>query len=210
MATSLAAQLAKIAAKSTNSLNLKAQKAAHGQSLIFEPGVAATQDFDSLYTLCAEGFEEICLLDRRFAIFRGSIFSQQSKTEDRTQMTEKENEQLNIVLEDFMGLVGARLLLKPAIMAVEWLVRRFRYGADHLYLFSIMTDSFAFQGYTSIIRGTRWSPSCHIIRLRSSSLSCQSYPTPFPTPSTFYAPTYAPSPIPSAMPSSTVPYALQA
>jgi U3 small nucleolar RNA-associated protein 10 len=132
MPTQLADQLAKIAAKSSNPLNLKAQKLAHGQSLLFEPRIAAAQDFDSLYTLCTEGFQELCLLDNRFATFQRSIFSAQSKSEDRTQMTRKENEELDRVLEDFLGLVGARLLLKPAIKAVEWLVRRFRYVADIL------------------------------------------------------------------------------
>ena len=53
-ATSLAAQLAKIAAKLTNFLILKAQKAAYRQSLIFELSIALTQDFDSLCTLCAK------------------------------------------------------------------------------------------------------------------------------------------------------------
>ncbi len=129
MPTQLAEQLAQIAAKSTNPLNLKAQKLAHGQSLLFEPSVAASQDFESLYALCSEGFEELCLLDNRFTVFKRSIFSMQSKSEDRTQMTKKENGALDKLLEDFLGLVGARLLLKPAIKAVEWLVRRFRYVA---------------------------------------------------------------------------------
>jgi U3 small nucleolar RNA-associated protein 10 len=127
MATLLAKQLARIAANSSNPLNLKAQKLAHGKSLLFEPSVAASQDFDSLYTLCNEGFQELCLLDNRFTVFQRSIFSMQSKSEDRTQMTKKENEALDGVLEDFLGLVGARLLLKPAVKAVEWLIRRFRY-----------------------------------------------------------------------------------
>ena len=127
MATSLAAQLSQIAAKSTNTLNLKAQKAAHSKSLIFEPRVAASQSFDTLYTLCCEGFEELCLLDSRFLDFRRTIFSEQSRELDRTQMTAEQNEELNHRLEDFLGKVGSRLRLAPALRAVEWLVRRFRY-----------------------------------------------------------------------------------
>lgn len=127
MSTSLAQQLSRIATQSTHSLNLKAQKAAHSQSLIFDTGVAARQDFNSLYTLCAEGFEELCFLDQRFVNFRKTIFSEESKNQDRIQMTAGENEELDRVLEDFLALVGARLLLKPAIKAVEWLVRRFRF-----------------------------------------------------------------------------------
>ena len=127
MATSLAAQLSQIAAKSTNSLDLKAQRASHAQSLVFDPKVAVNQDFDTIYTLCAEGFRELCLLDQGFSPFAKTLFSEQSKAEDRTQMTTHANQELDHVLEAFLALVGARLLLKPAVKAVEWLVRRFRY-----------------------------------------------------------------------------------
>ena len=126
MASSLAVQLSVIAANSENSLNLKAQKAAHSKSLIFEARIAATQSFDTIYTLCHEGFQELCLLDPRFLDFQRDIFSEQSQEEDRTQMTATENSELNKRLEPFLGLVGGRLRLNPAIKAVEWLVRRFR------------------------------------------------------------------------------------
>ncbi|RDW71266.1 hypothetical protein BP6252_07829 [Coleophoma cylindrospora] len=126
MASILGAQLAQIAANSTNSLNLKAQKAAHSKSLIFEPRVAASQSFDTIYTICHEGFQELCLLDDRFREFQRTIFSEQSQEEDRTQMTAAENAELDRRLEAFMGLVGARLRLNPGVKAVEWLVRRFR------------------------------------------------------------------------------------
>jgi U3 small nucleolar RNA-associated protein 10 len=126
MATSLIGQLSQISANSTSALNLKAQKAAHAKSLIFEPRVAASQSFDTIYTLCHEGFQELCLLDGRFLEFQRDIFSEQSQAEDRTQMTAGENSELNKRLEAFLGLVGGKLRLTPGIKAVEWLVRRFR------------------------------------------------------------------------------------
>ena len=126
MVTALATQLAQLRAQSTNPLDLKAQKRAHSQSLLFEPGVAATQDFDTIYQICYEGFEELCRLDSHFGNFVGNIFSEQSKQEDRTQLTTAQNQQLDGVLEDFLCLISSKLLLKPAIKAVEWLVRRFR------------------------------------------------------------------------------------
>ncbi|KAF2085551.1 hypothetical protein K490DRAFT_75160 [Saccharata proteae CBS 121410] len=122
----IAQQLAAIAATSTRQLDLKAQKAAHGKSLLFEPKIAASQDFNTVYQICQEGFQELCMLDPRFTTFAQNLFSEQSKTEERTQMTAKENQELDAVLESFLGLIGARLLLKPAVKAVEWLVRRFR------------------------------------------------------------------------------------
>jgi U3 small nucleolar RNA-associated protein 10 len=126
MATNLQRQLAEIASKSTQQLDLKAKKAAHGKSLLFGPQVAVTQDFNTLYQICIEGFEELCALDSRFVAYSTSIFSEQSKTEEREQMTAEQNTELDAVLESFLGLVGERLLLKPAQKAVEWLVRRFR------------------------------------------------------------------------------------
>lgn len=126
MASKLASQLSQIATNSTNSLNLKAQKAAHSKSLIFEPRVAASQSFDTLYTLCHEGFQELCLLDGRFLEFHRDIFSQQSQDEDRAMLNEKQNQELDRRLTQFLGLVGGRLRLSPAIKAVEWLIRRFR------------------------------------------------------------------------------------
>lgn len=128
MATALAAQLAQIRTHSTNSLDLKAQRNAHSRSLLFDSRVAASQDLDTIYDICYEGYKDMTRLDSRFLSFEGNIFSEQSKLEDRTQMTAAQNDQLNVVLEDFLSLVGAKLLLKPALKTVEWLVRRFRYA----------------------------------------------------------------------------------
>ncbi|EMR61509.1 putative u3 small nucleolar rna-associated protein 10 protein [Eutypa lata UCREL1] len=126
MTTALAAQLAQIAASSKSSLDVKAQKAAHSKSLIFEPRVAASQNYQTLYSICHEGFEDLCSLDPRFVYFGKTIFSEQSQNEDRTQMTAAENAELDKKVESFLRLVGARLRLLPAIKAIEWLVRRFR------------------------------------------------------------------------------------
>ncbi|KAJ5448634.1 hypothetical protein N7445_003455 [Penicillium cf. griseofulvum] len=126
MASSLAAQLSQIAAKSTHELDLKAQRISHSQSLIFDPKVAGSQDFDAIYDICYDGFRELCSLDPRFAEFDRTIFSEQSKAEDRSQMNVAQNKELDTVVEAFLALVGGRLQLSPAVKAVDWLVRRFR------------------------------------------------------------------------------------
>jgi U3 small nucleolar RNA-associated protein 10 len=126
MATVLQRQLAVIAANSTHQLDLKAQKAAHGKSLLFDAKVAATQDFNTIYRICIEGFEDLCSLDARFNVFAQSIFSEQSKSEERGLMTAEQNTELDAVLENFLILVSGRLLLRPAQKAVEWLIRRFQ------------------------------------------------------------------------------------
>lgn len=126
MASLFAAQLQLIAANTTNELDLKAQKASHAESLIFEKKVAGSQDFETIYQICLEGYQDLCRLDARFHDFERNLFSSQSKNQDRAQMTIEENAALDAVLEVFLGLIGSRLLLRPAIKAVEWLVRRFK------------------------------------------------------------------------------------
>jgi U3 small nucleolar RNA-associated protein 10 len=141
MSTILQLQLAAIAATSSHELDLKAQKAAHAKSLLFERSVAAAQDFGTIYDICYHGFQELCRLDPRFTVFAENIFSEQSKSEERTQMTAAENQELDTVLESFLTLVGARLLLRPAVKATEWLVRRFRYDPDQHFA-RLLTPSY--------------------------------------------------------------------
>ena len=106
MSKSLGAQLAQIRTQSADPLDLNAQK--------------------TIYQLCYDGFESLCRLDSRFLGFAGTLFSEQSKSQDRTQMTSTQNKELDIVLEDFIRLIGSRLSLRPALKAVEWIIRRFR------------------------------------------------------------------------------------
>lgn len=137
MATALQKQLAAIAASSTHQLDLKAQKSAHGKSLLFESKIAGSQSFENLYLICHEGYRDLCALDSRFRQFSNNLFSEQSKEEDRLQMTEAENKKLSKVLEAFITLVGPRLLLKPAQKALEWLVRRFKYVSPNVTMSSL-------------------------------------------------------------------------
>lgn len=157
MTSAFAAQLGQIAATSTNELDLKAQKAAHSQSLIFEPKIAGSQDFETIYQICLEGFQDLCQLDQRFLDFHRNIFNPQSKDQDRIQMTAHENEALDSVLEQFLSLVGSRLLLRPAVKTLEWLIRRFKV---HTYNTSCLISTFLpyhetpiFQNLLSILPG---------------------------------------------------------
>ncbi len=126
MASSLAAQLAQIAAKSRSTLDSKALKASHAKSLIFEPRIAAGQTYPEVFSLCREGFDELCRLDKRFVPFGNTLFSDQSQEADRTQMSSQEDAALDKRVESFLHLSGSRLRLMPAIKAIEWLIRRFR------------------------------------------------------------------------------------
>ena len=127
MATALSTQLAKIAAHSRNPLDLKAQRKAHSQSLIFEPLEAASQDFDTLYEICIDGYRELCRQDVKFVDFSRSLFGERCKGTERTQLTKDQNADLDGVLERCLIRLGPKLALKPALLTLEWLVRRFRY-----------------------------------------------------------------------------------
>ena len=67
------------------------------------------------------------MLDPRFTDFERTLFSVQSKSQDRSQLTTEQNSTLDSVIESFLGLLCPRVLLKPAVKALEWLIRRFRY-----------------------------------------------------------------------------------
>jgi len=127
MASSLAAQLAQLAAKSRSSLDAKTLKASHSKSLIFEPRVAAGQTFPEIFQICREGFDELCRLDSRFIPFGSTLFSEQSQEVNRTQLSSVDNAALDKRIESFLHQSGSRLRLMPAIKAIEWLIRRFRY-----------------------------------------------------------------------------------
>ena len=130
--SSLQKQLAAIAAKTSNQVDLKAERIAHSKSLLFEANIAADQDFNTIFQICYDGFAELCALDHRFIPFRSTLFSEQSIYEERLQLTAEESSELDKVVESFLSLVGARLLLKPAIKATEWLIRRFRFVEHYM------------------------------------------------------------------------------
>ncbi|KAI4715762.1 hypothetical protein E4T48_08045 [Aureobasidium sp. EXF-10727] len=175
MATALQQQLAQIAKKSTDQLDLKAQRAQHSKSLLFDARVAANQTFETIYQICAEAFHELCMLDARFAPFAANLFSEQSKSEERINLTKKENEHLDQIIDSFLGLVSSRLLLRPGLKAVEWLVRRFRvheYNTESLVLtFLPYHANPVFPNMLSILPKTL-SPTLKFLQPYISSLSC--------------------------------------
>ena len=79
MASTLALQLQKIAAASTNTLNTKKLKTLHSASLLFDRAHAATQGLDTIYSIALDGFHELCAIDGRFAVFEKGLFSEASK-----------------------------------------------------------------------------------------------------------------------------------
>ena len=87
--------LAGIRRQNVSSHDLKAQRKAHSVSLLFDPVQARDQDFETIYQTCVEGFEELCHLDSRFSQFASNVFSEESKCQDPSQMTQEQNRRLD-------------------------------------------------------------------------------------------------------------------
>ena len=126
MASAFAAQLRTIAANSTHELDLRARRTAHAESLIFDREVAVKQDWDTLWAICSEGFQELCQLDPRLEEYGRNLFSPQSKDQDREQLNKSENAALDTVIERCLRSLGRWVSVRPGVKSVEWLVRRFR------------------------------------------------------------------------------------
>lgn len=123
---SLSQQLKAITDKTASvALDRKARSKIHSRSLIFDPKVAAAQDYEYLYDIGAEALEEMIELDSRFTKFRTTLFSEASLTLDRNVQTKDVLATLDKNVAAFLDLVGPYLQLSPAIKTVEWLVRRF-------------------------------------------------------------------------------------
>lgn len=131
MTSTLASQLKALQTNrpvtTSSTLNPKTLKALHSVSLLFAPSHAATQDFDTIYSICLDGFQELCSLDPRFLVFQNTLFSEQSKSVDREMMTKDLNRDLDTQIESFLELVGKWILVRSGVRGLEWLVRRFRY-----------------------------------------------------------------------------------
>jgi U3 small nucleolar RNA-associated protein 10 len=57
---------------------------------------------------------------------------------------------LDAVIESFLALVGGRLQLSPAVKAVDWLVRRFRYEPCTMSLTMQLTTTPGFMNITRL------------------------------------------------------------
>lgn len=123
--SSLASQLAALSANNLTVVDRQKRKQLHSVSLIFEPKVAAAQDYETIHAVALEGLEDLISIDPQFQVFENSLFAESSIRLDREVQTQEENDHLDHAIANFMSLVAPRLNLEPALKTVEWLVRRF-------------------------------------------------------------------------------------
>ncbi|GAA5979224.1 hypothetical protein JCM11641_001966 [Rhodosporidiobolus odoratus] len=127
MATSLAAQLA--ARKQLDSTRLQTEKSLKNPpSFIYTPRHAASVSSADLHSLADNAWEQLASIDSYFAEPQHykEILGEQAKTLDRTGLTKEENEKVGRAAERTLRALGKHVMLKPAGVVIEWLVRRFR------------------------------------------------------------------------------------
>ncbi|GAA5862132.1 hypothetical protein JCM3774_006186 [Rhodotorula dairenensis] len=125
MSTSLAAQLQ--ARKTVDSARLQSAKTLRNPpSFIFTPRHASTVTNADLHDLAANAWDQLAAIDPFFGAHFKEILGEQAKTLDRTGLTKEENEKVGKTVDRVLRALGKHLLLKPAGIVLEWLIRRFR------------------------------------------------------------------------------------
>lgn len=122
MATSLAQQLQGIRQSASNASFQKRKRVA---SFLFDASEAADQDYDQVFAVAINGFEELTTYNAKLAVFSRTIFSDDSRTIDRNTQTREQNDALDGKLEAFLRTAAPQFLLRPMHKCLEWLIRRF-------------------------------------------------------------------------------------
>lgn len=137
MPSFLAQQLQKIATVSRQGQVVAGPKTTKQKpSFLFDAKKAADLDIDTIFSLGISGLAELKALDSRFENFEETLFSERLKGFDRALQTKEDNDRVDKSIQSFLRLLSPYFLEKGAGKALEWLVRRFRYGrVFHLFLF---------------------------------------------------------------------------
>lgn len=121
MATSLAAQLKRLATPQTKLLTQDKKKA----SFLFDPKDAATKDRETIFEIGLSGLEELKLRNPKFELFESTLFSPSSKQFERSVQSKETNQKLNKNIKRFLLLLSPHFLQPAAHKCLEWLINRF-------------------------------------------------------------------------------------
>jgi U3 small nucleolar RNA-associated protein 10 len=124
MSTSLEKQLKFL--KSTFPQSTAPKVKSGKESFLFSAEKAGKLSIEEIYAIGLNGTQQLCELDSRFNPFLNNLFLKKSTTRNRELQTKQENEELNAQLKKFLLLLGPYFLLKPAHMALEYLIRRYK------------------------------------------------------------------------------------
>lgn len=136
MTTKLAQQLQGI--RQTASVN-SFQKKKKVASLLFDFAEAADLDYDQVFAIANNGFEELLTFDPSLQAYGKNIFSEQSRSIDRYTQTKEQNDALDKTLRAFIIKASPHFLLRPLQKSLEWLIRRFDI---HVHLSELLLSAF--------------------------------------------------------------------
>jgi len=123
--SSLAAQLQ--ARQTVDSARLSSTRALKNiPSFIYTSRHASTLTTADLHSLAANAWDQLSALDPFFGLHFKEILGEQAKSLDRTGLTKDENDKVGRSVDKVLRALGKHMLLKPAGVVLEWLVRRFR------------------------------------------------------------------------------------
>ncbi|XP_049537593.1 HEAT repeat-containing protein 1 homolog [Anopheles darlingi] len=121
MATSLAAQLQRLAAPQTSILADVRKK----PSILFDAKEAAGKDREVIFDIGVSGLDELIQLNGAFAQFEETLFAKNSMDLQRSIENKELNEKLNQNIRKFFYHLSPYFMLQPAHKCLEWLIRRF-------------------------------------------------------------------------------------
>lgn len=121
LATQLAARTTLDSARLSSATALK-----YPPSFIYTPRHAASVTTADLHATASNAWEQLSAIDPFFEEYQNRILGEEAKGTDRSALTKDENEKLGKVLDTVLRALGKHMLLKPAGIVLEWLVRRFR------------------------------------------------------------------------------------
>jgi U3 small nucleolar RNA-associated protein 10 len=122
-------------------------------SLLYDPQEAADVDVETIYNLALGGFDELCELDGRFQAFSKTLFGRAGLDVNRDLEGKETNDKFDASIKSFLRLLTGNFLLPCAFRALEYLVRRYKYGTalSHIrFVWSCMCE-FIFQPYSFAI-----------------------------------------------------------
>ncbi|GFN81361.1 heat repeat-containing protein 1 [Plakobranchus ocellatus] len=122
MATSLAAQLKKLAVPETQNLLTRDFKQA---SFLYDDHEAAEYPKQHFYNIGVNGLQQLIAKDKRFAEFEQNLFSQSSQSLQRYVQTAEVNQHLDVTINKFLLRLSSYMQLREAHKAMEWMVHRY-------------------------------------------------------------------------------------
>lgn len=130
MSSSLAAQLEQ--RQTLDAARLQSARALkHPPTFVFTPRHATSVSTADLHALAHNAWDQLAALDPFFAAHFKEILGEHAKTLDRTALTREENDKVGRTVDRVLRALGKHMLLKPAGIVLEWLVRRFRCARRH-------------------------------------------------------------------------------